>query len=230
MTVKIGWFLNKETSWNELVYSTPDPLHELVKHNPAQYSRCPATAHYAKNTFVIRSGYDLELRFDKDSKKIKYVDGSIEHFYIKEMMVQFHPNEWKNLDTPIFQLHLENGFVADEPVWLEVFPPFHNAPSLPGHIVPGTFDIYSWQRMLSYGFEWQDVNQNYVIKRGDPLMYVRFRSSNPDDDFKLVKIEMDDRLYKDVQKCQGVKTVLKNYSWSKLMKINRFLRPRRYIK
>jgi hypothetical protein len=229
MTVTIGWFTSRQTAWNELVYQMPEPL-DLNKNNTAQYVKCPATAHYCKNTFVFRSGYDLELRFDKETKKIKYVDGSMDGGIVKEFLVQFHPDEWKNYQTPIFQIQTENGFVADQPVWIEVFPAFHNAPPIPGHIIPGTFDIYSWQRMLSYAFEWHDTSRNFVVKRGDPLMYVRFRSNDPSDSFKLQKIEMDDRLMKDVEKCQGVKFVLKNYSWNQLMKLNRLLRPRRYIK
>lgn len=229
MTITIGWFLNSDPPWNDLLYTLPEPL-ELNKNNSAQYVKCPATAHYCKNTFVIRSGFDVELRFDKETKKIKYVSGSVEPSYVSQLLVQFHPNEWKNFQTPIFQFHADQGFVADQPVWMEVAPPFHNAPSLPGHIIPGTFDIYSWQRMISYGFEWHDTSRNFVLKRGDPLYYIRFRSKDPGESFKLQKIEMDDRLKKDVEKCQGVKFVLKNYSWNKLMPLNRLLRPRRYIK
>jgi hypothetical protein len=60
-------------------------------------------------------------------------------------------------------------------------------------------------------------------------MYVRFRSEDPSDSFKLVKIKMDDQLKRDINKCQSVKFVLKDYSWG-LMKLNRKLRAKRYIK
>jgi hypothetical protein len=228
MSVKIGWFVNADPAWNELVYQKPEPL-DLNQGHSAQYVKCPATAHYCKNTFVVRSGYDLRLRYDKPTKMIKYIDGSLEPSYVKEMLVQFHPNEWRNPETPIFQLHLDNGFVADESVWMEVFPAFYQAPSLPGHIIPGTFDIYSWQRMVSYSFEWMDIDKEYVINRGDPIFYVRFRSKDPADSFKLETIKMDNDLKRAVEKCQGVKFALKNYSW-RLMSLNRLLRPRRYIK
>jgi hypothetical protein len=228
MTVKIGWFVNKEPAWNELLYQIPEPL-DLNQGHKAQYVRCPSVASYCKNTFVIKSAFDLHLRFDQQTKTIKYVDGSLDQSYVKEMLVQFHPKEWRNPDTPIFQVHLDNGFVADEPVWLDVAPAFFNAPHLPGYIIPGTLDIYSWQRMLSYSFEWADSSKEYIINRGDPLFTVKFRSRKPDEDFKLIKIEMDDRLHNDIAKCQGVKFALKNYSW-RLMALNRTLRPRRYIK
>jgi len=228
MTVTIGWFLNKEPVWNDLVYSMPEPL-EITKDNKAQYIRCPALNHYSSNTFVIRSAYDLHLRFDRESKKIKYIDGSVEKYLVKDLLVQFHPQEWRDQNTPIFQLHIDNGFVADEPVWVEVFPPFYNCPNVPGFLTPGTFDIYSWQRTLSYGFEWIDSERDYKIKRGDPLIYVRFRSKRPEDTFTLKKIKMTDQLERDIKKCQGVKMVLKNYSW-KLMELNKKLRPKRYVK
>lgn len=228
MTVTIGWFLNKDPAWNELVYSIPEPL-EIPKDSKAQYIRCPALNHYCTNTFVIRSAYDLHLRYDKESQKIKYVDGSVEQYLVKDLLVQFHPKEWRDPNTPIFQIHMDNGFVADEPVWMEVFPPFYKSPKLPGFMTPGTFDIYSWQRIISYGFEWLNSDEDFKIKRGDPLIYVRFRSKRPEDNFVLKKIEMTEELERDIQKCQGVKMVLKNYSW-KLMDINKKLRPRRYVK
>ena len=112
---------------------------------------------------------------------------------------------------------------------MEVFPAFYQAPKIPGHIIPGTFDIYSWQRMLSYSFEWMNPDEDYHISRGDPLYSVRFRSRDPGDSFKIETIKMDDRLKNDIGKCQGVKFALKNYSW-RLMALNRTLRPRRYIK
>lgn len=228
MATKIGWFLDDAHPWNELLYLKPEPL-DLYKGHKAQYVRCPALTHYCKNTFVIRSGVDMELRYDEEQKKIKYVDGSMEPWIVKEMLVQFHPNEWKENTYPIFQIQLQNGFVADEPVWMEAFQPFHDAPDIPGIYLPGTFDIFSWQRMISYGFEWRDLKKNFKVKRGDPLTYVRFRSEDPGADFKIQPIEMTDKLKKDIAKCQGAKFPLRNYSW-RLMKLNRKLRPRRYIK
>ena len=228
MTTKIGWFLNSaEAPWIELMFEKPEPL-ALNKHNPAQYSRCPALTHYCKNTFIVKSPVDLELRFDQDTKTVKYVGGSIEKSYVKEFIVQFPPSQWRNVDTPIFQFHIDNGFVADEPVWIEVAPPFWNTPQLPGFVTPGTFDIYSWQRVLSYGFEWTDTSKNFKINRGDPLYHIRFRSRRPDDSFTIVPIEFTERLQRDVARCQGVKFPLQGYSWS-LMKFNRTLRPRKYI-
>lgn len=227
-TITLGWFTNSETAWNELLYQIPEPLN--IHKCDAQYSRCPATAHYSKNTFVFRAGFDLELRYDAPTKKIKYVDGSLDPHFVKEMVVQFHPDEWRNHKTPIFQVQVENGIVADEPVWMEVSPAFGpGVRPIPGFMIPGTFDIYSWQRMFSYGIEWTNTDQNFVMRRGDPLMHLRFRSKDPADNFKLKEIKMDDQLKHDVEKCQGVKFALKNYSW-RLMPLNRKIRPRRYIK
>ena len=228
MSVKIGWCVHSQYEWNELIYSIPESL-DLNEGHSAQYVRCPAVKHYCKNTFVIKSAFDIHLRFDKVSKSIKYVEGSLDPNLVKEIIVQFHPKEWRNDLTPIFQLNIDNGFVADQPVWMEVMPPFYNTPKYPGLITPGTFDIYSWQRMISYGFEWLESDKDYIIRRGDPLMYVRFRSEDPSDSFKLVKIKMDDQLKRDINKCQSVKFVLKDYSWG-FMKLNRKLRAKRYIK
>ena len=227
MTTKIGWFLNTETPWIELLFEKPEPL-DLNRYNPAQYARCPALGHYCKNTFVVKSPVDVELRFDTETKSIKYVGGSLDKGFVKEFIIQFPPSQWRDVDTPIFQFHIDNGFVADESVWVEVSQAWYNSPHLPGFVTPGTFDIYSWQRILSYGFEWQDTSKNFKISRGHPLYHIRFRSKRPDDNFTIVPIEFSDRLRKDVARCQGVKFPLQNYSWS-LMKLNRTLRPRKYI-
>lgn len=229
MAVTIGWFLDESTPWNELVWLQPEPLN-LYKGHKAQYARCPSLTHYCRNTYVLRSGVDFELRFDKEQKKIKYVDGSVEPWLVKEMLHQFHPNEWRSPEHPIFQIQTQQGFIADEPVWVEVSQPFGDeAPKLPGTLLPGTLDIYSWQRMLSYGVEWSNIDEHWKIKRGDPLMHIRFRSTNPADEFKLKRIDYTEELQKDVNKCQGVKFALRNYSW-RLTALNRKFRPRRYIK
>jgi hypothetical protein len=229
MTTKIGWFLNTADSpWNELLYQKPEPL-DLNRNNPAQYSRCPALAHYCKNTFVVKCAVDVELRFDADTKQIKYVGGSLDKGFVKEYIVQFPPSQWRDPNTPTFQFHIENGFVADEPVWVEVSQAWYNAPQLPGFVTPGTFDIYSWQRLLSYGFEWTDTSKNFKISRGDPLYHIRFRSKDPADSFTIMPIDFSEELKFAVAKCQGVKFPLQNYSWN-IMKLNRLLRPRKFIK
>ena len=72
MSVKIGWCVHSQYEWNELIYSIPESL-DLNEGHSAQYVRCPAVKHYCKNTFVIKSAFDIHLRFDKVSKSIKYV-------------------------------------------------------------------------------------------------------------------------------------------------------------
>jgi hypothetical protein len=68
------------------------------------------------------------------------------------------------------------------------------------------------------------------IKRGQPLAYVRFRSTNQQDLFKLIKQEKTSELEKVVLGCSSVKFFQKNLSWKIVLGIipNK-LRPSKMI-
>lgn len=225
---KIGWFVLEENPSMELLAHTPEPL-DILKNNNAGYKYCPATNHYFSNTFVIKSPYTLHLEFVNSNLAIKETSLNME--VAKNLIRLDSPQIWHSPTRPIFQMDLFQGFVADESVWMEVTMPTMDSRSrkLPGRIIPGEFDIYSWQRGLSYSFEWLDINSPFIIKKDDPLYYVRFRSKNLSEKFKVVKIQETPELNKSRVRCENSKFYYKDKSWT-LMKFNRLLRPKKFIK
>ena len=39
-------------------------------------------------------------------------------------------------------------------------------------VIQGRFDIYSWQRSLNFATQWFDINNDFFIKRGDPIFQI----------------------------------------------------------
>ena len=171
----IGWFINEEKPWLDLLVDAPEPLNIHKKTN-ANYRYCPASAHFFSNTFVIKSPYDLHLRWD--GKEVTLVESSFMSNLFKDVVTRMPKEKWDNLETPIFQINIDQGFVADEDTWLEATMPHMDSKSrkLPGRMIPGTFDIYSWQRHISYAFEWLNTKEDFIIQKGDPLIYIKFHS------------------------------------------------------
>ena len=71
------------------------------------------------------------------------------------------------------------------------------------------FNIYDWQRPVSYGIEWLDVKKDLFIKKGQPLFYVTFNTEKLDDDFKLKYLDTSD-FYKLIDKCTNARACFKS--------------------
>ena len=67
-------------------------------------------------------------------------------------------------------------------------------------MVAGKFNIYDWQRPLSYAIEWFDTSKDLIIKTGQPLFYIMFNSEKLDDNFELKYMETK-KLYDLIDKC-----------------------------
>jgi hypothetical protein len=71
-------------------------------------------------------------------------------------------------------------FVPDEDCTLEILPAnMHNTELLQNvRVIPGKFNAYKWTRVVDFAFEVIDETKPLVLKRGDPLFYVRFETAN----------------------------------------------------
>lgn len=226
--VKIGWFITDEHPSMELLSEIPKSL-DILKKTNAGYKYCPATNHYVSNTFLIKSPFSINLNFKNG--KLDFVDTSLNAELSKQLIRLDNPSLWHNENRPILQMDLFQGFVADEPVWVEITMPTMDSKTrrLPGRTIPGEFDVYSWQRGLSFAFEWIESDRPLIIEKDDPLYYVRFHSTDPSDKFKIIKIDYTDELNKSRVRCENSKFFYKNNAW-KLLNINRLLRPKKFIK
>jgi hypothetical protein len=225
---KIGWFVDSRIPPMELLCEVPEPL-EMLKNNNAAYKYCPAVNRYCSNTFVVKSPYSISLAFKKG--QIEVVSSSFAPILKDDIILPEKISHWRDPLSPLFQMNIHQGFVADEEVWMEVSMPSLDSKSrsLPGRIIPGEFDIFSWQRIMSYSFEWLNTDEDFILEKGDPLYYVRFRSKKPSDTFQIVRIEETEDLRKAIDRCTDSKLYYVGKAWN-LMKINRMLRIKKYIK
>ena len=105
-------------------------------------------------------------------------------------------------------------FYSDKSVMLEVVPPVWHKNKFQNNvnIIGATFDISKWYRPLEFAFEIIDDTQPIVIKRGDPLYYVRFSTV---DKVKLVKQETTKKIEALSAMCTQLKNYIPNNSMSK---------------
>ena len=206
MAVKIGW-CNTPTPWSDLLPFEPEQLRVDI--------RCPVIAAWASQSFVVKAPFDLGVQFTHgpdgaELKWIKEYDFKIE----PRQVVPFTKQKlWRKPNQPSVQWTINNLFVADEPVWMETWSPFFHFRKnpLPGVIVPSRHNIHEWAKPVPWVFEWHDISKPLVIKRGEPIQYVRFHTPNNDETFKIVRLEYTEELEKAVERAASLTPFKKNF-------------------
>lgn len=233
MAIKIGycpWFeKNNQTTntalnyygWADLAYFDLEPL-DTWESSESRYHQCPAFVKYVKNTFVLRNTVDLVLRWDKPNGVLH----SNLPFEAHNAMVRLHWQDFdKDTSVPIVAISNSFVFVADQPVYVEFLPPFnHIDPAW--RLIPGMFNVYSWQRPVITTIEM--LENEVILKRGQPMAYIRFRSNDPSDKFVLKKIERSEKLEHAVNSCLTLKHYMPKLSWKIHNAVNK-LRPKRWM-
>lgn len=193
---------------------------------------CPALTNIFKNTYVIRSPFDLHLRIEKTPNNTWWVevlpDSSLQPNQFNNIFSINGLDDQNNKDWPLLQMNFPYTFISDDDVYLETLPPLLEYNKVPGVILAGTFSIRDWHRRYNWGFEWRDTSKNLVIKRGDPISYIRFNPVNRNDKIKLREIHMTDDI-KEAMDCSEIKDLTKT-SMQELMDHNGKYRKRRLIK
>jgi hypothetical protein len=233
MAIKIGycpWFeKNHNTTntalnyygWAELATLDLEPL-DTWDNSTARFLQCPAVIKYIKNTYVLKNTVDLELTWDKNNSVIS---SNLPH-EASNAMIRTH---WGDFDPvngrPIVAISNSFVLVADQPVYVDFFPAFNDIdPSW--RLIPGTYNIHSWQRPILPTIEL--LQDKVIIKRGQPMAYLRFRSEDPKDSFSLQKIERTDKLEHVVNSCLTLKHYMPKLSWKIHNAINK-IRPKKWL-
>jgi hypothetical protein len=165
-------------------------------------SNCPAVTDHEARLFEVTCPIDIKLRFFRDTQgnpSMGAIDGdqsSIRPAQFSQMVMAVHPGEWRHPQRPLIQVLMPLLFVADEPVWLTMQPPFYARPNpaWPGLMLGGRFPIHIWPRELAWAFEWHDIKSDLIIHRGDPWFYVSFETEDPSGRVRLVEGEMTEDL------------------------------------
>lgn len=212
--VEVGWTI--DTKKASMIYEAPRRLGRkpsASEHSKA-LGRCPAINDFEARHFEVRCPIDIDVAFvpgtaEKEPQIRNAAGGAsaIRGQQLGQMLVMMRRPEWRNPARPILQLSLPYLFLADEPCWLNQLPPFmshrpHGA--LPGLMIGGRFPIHIWPRHLMWAFEWYDTSVNIVLKRGEPLFYLRFETNDASRHIRLVETEVTPEVREYVD---GVSTV-----------------------
>ncbi len=200
--VKVGWLFKDDTA--TVVWDAPKPVH--FDHGKPSSSKsaqlCPAAIQFDRLHYAINCPVDLHLRIAANADgqmQLTNVDGpmsTVRPTGLQNLLVMSPQHEWRHQQRPILQMVTPFVFVSDDPVYVNQFPPFlhHNKHRWPGVQICGRFPIDVWPRVHMWALEWHDLSADLILRRGEPLFYVRFETTNPSSLVRLVEAERTDAL------------------------------------
>ena len=195
--LQVGWLFASDLS--AVVYFPPErlewPPENAVSRGAAD---CPAIADLGRHYYVIRSPFTLHLRcthfvpgaeFFYDVSPLDGGDKVLTGATLSKVLAVMPPTIWESPNYPTLQLHLPYTFVSDESVYIEQLPAFYSPVSSqwPIMLYGGRFPIDIWPRQLNFSFQWVDLTRPLLIRRGDPLFYVRFFPEERDRKIQLLE-------------------------------------------
>lgn len=195
--IKVGWLFKDDTA--TVVWDSPQPV--SFDHGPPTSAKsaqlCPAAIQFDRLHYIINCPVDLHLRIVRSAEgqmQLTNVDGamsSVRPSGLQKLIAMSPQQDWRHPNRPVLQLVTPFVFVSDDPVYVNQFPPFlhYSKHRLPGVQICGRFPIDVWPRVHMWALEWHDLNADLVLKRGEPLMYVRFETRDPSTIVRLVEAE-----------------------------------------
>lgn len=221
-----------DSDWYDLVGFPPEKL-KMSDHVKGNGRFCPALKEIFKNIYVIRSPFDLYLRHNFQQNGESWIEVLPKSTLSPDKFNDiFHVSSKEDLnhkDRPMIQMTIPILFLSDSDIQMDIIPPFLEYNEIPGIIAGGSFNIHDWQRPINMMFEWHDTSKDLIIKRGDPILYLKFTNQRRDSSISLEIIEPTDKIKKMVNECTGAKAMTKGLS-STLMKEHGKRRPKRLIK
>lgn len=180
--LNIGWCIASDRF--SAAFDAPTPLipPKDPSLNKKGFLSCPAVRQFPDNIFQVTSPFSLKLRvINSDNGPTivpVYPFTSLTEDMVKNL-VQIEPQDtWSKNNVAVIQIPSPYVFVTDEVVFMEQSSPDLSVQSrLNWRVIPGRFDIYSWQRPLNWAFEWDFSAGDFEIRVGEPQYNVRFFSS-----------------------------------------------------
>ena len=211
-SVDVGWLLNIEKTgflWEapqRLSRDDPAPAHAK------SVNFCPAMLDHEARMFEVPCPIDVKLGFQfgaRGEPLLVNLDGpmsAIRSQHLAHLAVIINREEWRHPERPIVQVMTPYVFLADEPVYMSVFPPVshYQAAPWPGVLIGGRMPIHIWPRQMMWAFEWFDRSKPLVLKRGEPWFYVRFETDDPSRPVRLIEAQMTPDLSEYLDGMHGV--------------------------
>jgi len=208
---KIKWCIYKNDpigeAWKELALFPPERLTAFDLRR-STYKNCPAFKDAVEDYFVIRSPVDLDFSWDEGAAHLDVRKGG--------GLIQERLDDQGEGDPRLITLLFQYIFVAEKDTVMEVFSPSFSEQPLPWHIIPGRYNIHKWVRPVDVTFEFKSKSGRYKVRRGEPLLYIKFHTSELFDKFEFEQVEMDGKIYEQVAACTSLKDYMKGLSLSKI--------------
>jgi|TARA_B100001057_G_scaffold478429_1_gene548867 hypothetical protein len=229
MTADIGWCWTGTVP--ELLVIEPErfktPKIVNKDYNKRGVIDCPSYQGFYSNLFLLKSPVSFTA-----TPKEGAVDISSDEVNTNQLqgLVTLHqPQEMHDIKKPMFQFNLNYLFIADEPCLMEILPPFMHKDKFPGEVIGGSYNIHSWVRSISWGFVFNDIKKPLVVKRGDPLCYVKFTTPDLKSKVTLKECLLTDDIIRELDRKRFL-TEFKKGGIINLMSRALKLRPKKLIK
>jgi len=193
--VDVGWYI--EEPQGKFVFPKPEPL--FKRRGKALSNRavqaCPAINELERDYFVLTCPFDIRLRCvrNNDTYDLHVVeDGTrIDDDLISKFVFLMQPNFWRRSGVPVIQIKVPYFFLCDSPCYMTMLAPYMSEPMVkwPGLFIGGRLPISIWPRILNWAFEWSDLSQDLILRRGQPFCYLYFETENLRTKVNLSEIE-----------------------------------------
>jgi hypothetical protein len=209
-TYTVGWMLN--TDKTSIIWDTPRPVRiDSTSNDPRSVAQCPSVLDFDRRHIAVNCPIDVHLRLDMSGGEMGITNMLADKSPIRSEALQrwivFQPrHEWRHPQRPVLQMLTSYVFVSDDPIYINQYPPIlhYTGDTRPGIQINGRFPIDIWPRALMWAFEWYDTSKDLILRRGEPLFYVRFEGPDPAAPVRLIEAKKTPELESFVSSITGV--------------------------
>lgn len=170
-----------EPSGLYLLQNDPEPfITFMVKQRGKDdvFTKCPGFAEYLKHAYVITAPFDVEISFSKGLTSPEFIQPNVRSnpdlYRVYSTFLVNRTLEQPKGANPLLSIPPAYTFYSNESVMMEMLPPFMFKSGSKFLTVPGTYDIGKWIRPIDFTVEINNPEENFIIKKGEPLFVVRF--------------------------------------------------------
>jgi len=183
--VDVGW--RNCSPQAALAFFPPEPIGENeAAALQALHPFASAACDLEHRILQVRCPYDLTIRISPPAvRPVRFSrveePGGLSEAGFRGLVTSIVPTAQRARQVPAVQISLNLFMLTEEPCTINLMSPFF-APSFrhwPGTLVSGRFPLRSWPRPLNAVLEWQDADRDWVLRRGDPMVYLWVHFDDP---------------------------------------------------
>jgi hypothetical protein len=194
--VDVGW--RNGSPQAALAFFPPEPIGAGEAEASAQIFPANGPANDLIHRIVqVRCPYDITIRPSPPGvRPVQYYrvpeEGGMSESGFRWLVSPITPSAQRSDATPAVQISLNLIIVTEENCTLNLMPPVFSRRFRdgPGTVVSGRFPVRSWPRSLNCVLEWQDRDRDWVLRRGDPMVYLMFDFDDPAKRPRMVEAAM----------------------------------------